>query len=83
LACGRVDHDLNAVDEFHPFDQPWQLVWSVPAPAVLRGLVDRVEIGPAKIGLEVEIGGEIAKMVELGIGNKTNEPPSVTRWPVR
>jgi site-specific DNA recombinase len=37
---------------------------------VLRGLVERVSIGPAEKGLEVEIVGEIAKMVELGTGNK-------------
>ena len=37
----------------------------------LRGLVERVSISPAEIGLEVEIVGEIAKMVELGIENKT------------
>jgi len=36
---------------------------------ILRGLIDRVAIGPAENGLEVEIVGEIAKMVELGIGN--------------
>jgi len=29
----------------------------------------RVSIGPAENGLEVEIVGEIVKMVELGIGN--------------
>jgi site-specific DNA recombinase len=38
---------------------------------ILRGLVERVSISRAKIGLEVEIVGEIAKMVELGIENKT------------
>lgn len=34
---------------------------------VLRGLVKRVSIGRAGNGLEVEIVGEIAKMVELGM----------------
>ena len=34
---------------------------------ILRGLVERVSISPAENGLEVEIVGEIAKMVELGI----------------
>jgi hypothetical protein len=34
---------------------------------VLRGLVERVSIGRAENGLEVEIVGEIAKMVELGL----------------
>ena len=37
---------------------------------ILRGLIERVSIGPAENGLEVEIVGEIAKMVELGIGHK-------------
>jgi site-specific DNA recombinase len=37
---------------------------------ILRGLVERVSIGPTENGLEVEIVGEIAKMVELGSGNK-------------
>jgi site-specific DNA recombinase len=36
---------------------------------ILRGLVERVSIGPAENGLEVDIVGEIAKMVELGIEN--------------
>jgi site-specific DNA recombinase len=36
---------------------------------ILRGLVERVSISPAENGLEVEIVGEIAKMVELGIEN--------------
>ena len=35
---------------------------------VLRGLIEHVSIGPAENGLEIEIVGEIAKMVELGIG---------------
>jgi site-specific DNA recombinase len=35
---------------------------------VLRGLIEQVSIGPAENGLEIEIVGEIAKMVELGIG---------------
>ena len=35
---------------------------------ILRGLIERVSIGPADKGLEIEIVGEIAKMVELGIG---------------
>jgi len=37
---------------------------------ILRGLVERVSIRSAENGLEVEIIGEIAKMVELGTGNK-------------
>jgi DNA invertase Pin-like site-specific DNA recombinase len=35
---------------------------------VLRGLVEHVSIGPAANGLEIEIVGEIAKMVELSLG---------------
>ena len=34
---------------------------------VLRGLIEHVSIRPADNGLEIEIVGEIAKMVELGI----------------
>jgi site-specific DNA recombinase len=37
---------------------------------ILRGLVERVSIRPAKTGLEIEVVGEIAKMVELGNGNQ-------------
>jgi site-specific DNA recombinase len=36
---------------------------------ILRSLVERVSVGPAENGVEIEIVGEIAKMVELGIGN--------------
>jgi site-specific DNA recombinase len=35
---------------------------------LLRGLIERVTIRPVKDGLEIEIVGEIAKLVELGIG---------------
>jgi site-specific DNA recombinase len=35
---------------------------------ILRGLIESVSIRPAKDGLEIEIVGEIAKMIELGIG---------------
>ena len=38
---------------------------------ILRGLVERVSIRRTKTWLEVEIVGEIAKMVELGIENPT------------
>jgi site-specific DNA recombinase len=38
------------------------------AAEVLRGLVEHVLIGPAANGLEIEIVGEIAKMVELSLG---------------
>ena len=35
---------------------------------ILRGLIESVSIRPAKDGLEIDIVGEIAKMIELGIG---------------
>ncbi len=41
---------------------------------VLRGLIDHVSIGSSEKGLEIEIVGEIAKMIELGIGNKKKPP---------
>jgi hypothetical protein len=34
---------------------------------ILRGMIEYVSIGPTENGLEIEIVGEIAKMVELGI----------------
>jgi hypothetical protein len=34
---------------------------------ILRGLIERVSIRPAADGMEIEIVGEIAKMVELGL----------------
>ena len=42
---------------------------------LLRGLIERVSICPVKDGLEVEIVGEIAKMVELGIGTPMKQGP--------
>jgi hypothetical protein len=36
---------------------------------ILQALIERVSITPTDTGLDVEIVGEIAKMVELGIGN--------------
>lgn len=44
------------------------------AAQILRGLIERVSISPAENGLEIEIVGEIAKMIELGIGNKRKQP---------
>ena len=35
---------------------------------ILHGLIESVSIRPVKDGLEIEIVGEIAKMIELGIG---------------
>jgi site-specific DNA recombinase len=40
---------------------------------VLRGLIEHVLIKPADKGFEIEIVGEIAKMVELGLGPKTKQ----------
>jgi hypothetical protein len=40
---------------------------------VLRGLLDRIVITPAQTGLQVEIVGEIAQMIELGLGEDTRE----------
>ena len=40
---------------------------------ILRGLIEHVAIGPADEGLEIEIVGEIAKMVELGIRTNTKQ----------
>ena len=40
---------------------------------ILRGLIEHVSIGPAAKGLEIEIVGEIAKMVELGIGSSAKQ----------
>lgn len=37
---------------------------------VLRRLIEHVSIRPVDNGLEIEIVGEIAKMVELGTGPK-------------
>ena len=54
----RLQHSLNQPDIR---DEALQ---------ILRGLIEHVSIGPAEHGLEIEIVGKIAKMVELGIGNK-------------
>jgi hypothetical protein len=48
---------------------------------ILRGLIERVEIHPGEDGLQVEIVGEIVKMVELGWTQ--NRPRSPRRRPVR
>ena len=36
-------------------------------------MIERVSIGRADKGLEIEIVGEIAKMVELGIGSNAKQ----------
>jgi hypothetical protein len=41
---------------------------------ILRGLIEDVSIRPTEDGMEIEIVGEIAKMVELGIG--ANKKPA-------
>jgi site-specific DNA recombinase len=40
---------------------------------ILRGLIEHVSIGPAENGFEVELVGEIAKMVEFGLGNNAKQ----------
>jgi hypothetical protein len=40
------------------------------APGILRGLIERVVLHPAEDGLQVEIVGEIVKMIELGLDAK-------------
>ena len=40
---------------------------------VLRGLIERVVIRPAEDGLEIEVVGEIARMVALGVDGSTNK----------
>jgi hypothetical protein len=50
---------------------------------ILRGLIEHVSIGPAENGLEVELVGEIAKMVEFVLETMQNRPPSMRRGPVR
>ena len=57
----QVERLQDALNEPEIWDEALQ---------ILRGLVERVSISPAENGLEVEIVGEIAKMVELGIENK-------------
>ena len=54
---------------------------------ILRGLIEYVSIGPTENGLEIEIVGEIAKMVELGIRTNAKQANlderltrSVKRW---
>jgi hypothetical protein len=54
---------------------------------ILRGLIEHVSIGPAENGLEVELVGKIAKMVEFGLGNNakqaTSKPPIPNAVPLR
>ena len=40
---------------------------------ILRGLVERVVVRPVNDGFEIELIGEIAQMVELGLGTPKNE----------
>ena len=44
---------------------------------ILRGLIERISITRADNGLDVEIVGEIAKMIGLSIGNNANPPPAL------
>jgi site-specific DNA recombinase len=43
---------------------------------ILRGLIERVVVHPAEDGLQVEIVGEIVKMVELGVDAKQAALPA-------
>ena len=36
----------------------------------MRGLVERIEVHPIEGGFEIELIGEIARMVELSLGTK-------------
>ena len=65
----QVEHLQDALNEPEIRDEAAQ---------ILRGLVDRVSIGPAENGLEVEIVGEIAKMVELGSANQVTLDERIT-----
>jgi site-specific DNA recombinase len=60
----QVERLQHALDEPEIRDEALQ---------ILRGLIERVSIRPAENGLEIEIVGEIAKMVELGIGAHTKQ----------
>jgi hypothetical protein len=40
---------------------------------ILRGLIEYVSIRPAGDGLEIEIVGEIAKMIQLGMGTNAKQ----------
>jgi site-specific DNA recombinase len=42
---------------------------------VLRSLIDRVVIAPAETGFEVEIVGEIAHMIEIGMEEGKKKGP--------
>jgi site-specific DNA recombinase len=54
----KVEQLQHALDDAEIRDEAVQ---------ILRGLIEHVSIRPAENGLEIEIVGEIAKMVELGI----------------
>ena len=40
------------------------------AMSILRGLIERVVLHPSEVGFEIELVGEIVRMVELGLGGK-------------
>jgi hypothetical protein len=42
---------------------------------VLRGLLERVVVAPMEDGFEVEIVGEIAQMIEIGLGKGKKKGP--------
>jgi site-specific DNA recombinase len=43
---------------------------------ILRGLIERVMIHPAKDGVQIELMGEIVRMVELGLNDKKAALPA-------
>jgi hypothetical protein len=42
---------------------------------VLRGLLERVVVAPIEGGFDVEIVGEIAQMIEIGLGKGKKKGP--------
>jgi hypothetical protein len=50
---------------------------------ILRGLIERVVLHPAEDGLQVEIVGEIVRMVELGQDAKRAALPAEAACSVR
>ena len=50
---------------------------------ILRGLIERVVLHPAEDGLQVEIVGEIVKMIELGVDAKQAALPAAAACSVK
>jgi hypothetical protein len=53
------------------------------ASQALRNLLDRVVIGPAETGFEVEIVGEIAQMIEIGMQDGSKKGPVLSERTAR